>query len=319
MTLPEIHTEPDYLAITRDPDRQRQIARAVCAHHAYPDPTPRPYAGGSLLVMDLGEDRVLKVFPPYEPDGCAREVGALRAVAGRLPVNTPQVLATGELAGWPYVVMSRLPGAPANGGWANRRPLDEPWQRLPRQTQLELLETVGRALAALHRLPTGSVDPALRIDWEAFMAQQRANCTQRLRARGLAETWLEQVDDFLDQTPLETERRALLHTEVMRDHVQLVEAQGSWSVGGLLDFEPAMVGEPEYDLASVGVFLCGSDREWFDAFARGYGARRSPALARRILAWLLLHRYGDLAWAHDLLGVPAGITRLGDLAEAWWG
>jgi hygromycin-B 7''-O-kinase len=50
----------------------------------------------------------------------------------------------------------------------------------------------------------------------------------------------------------------------------------------------------------------------------GYGHDLDGGLSRRLLAWLLLHRYSDLRWYLDRLPRPRATT-LDDLAETWFG
>ena len=50
---------------------------------------------------------------------------------------------------------------------------------------------------------------------------------------------------------------ALLHTEVMREH--FVVHPDHWTLGGVLDFEPAMIGDAAYDFGALGVFTSRGD------------------------------------------------------------
>jgi hygromycin-B 7''-O-kinase len=320
--LPAITSEDGYLAVTEDPDRRRGVAEALAARHGFALREVRAFPGGSLLVLDTGAGRVIKLYSPLEPEDSETEVAALRAIEGRLPVETPRILATGEIDGWPYLVMTRLPGQLANGGWVQRRPVDEPWRRIPRADQLRVAEEVGRAVAALHGIPTGELPDRMRPDWSTFVAAQRETCVARMKTRGLGDAWLEQLPGFLDSVDLRPPAEGvLLHTEIMRDHVLVEERADGWRLSGILDFEPAMIGDPEYELASVAVFLTGGDFEAFRAFLRGYGlpaSAQTPDLARRVLAYLLLHRYGNLAWHLELLPEHREATTLDALAAAWW-
>ena len=52
--------------------------------------------------------------------------------------------------------------------------------------------------------------------------------------------------------------RARLRTGVMCQHLLTAEGpEGTWRLSGLIDFEPAMPGEREYEFAGVGVFIAG--------------------------------------------------------------
>jgi Phosphotransferase enzyme family. len=115
-------------------------------------------------------------------------------------------------------------------------------------------------------------------------------------------------------------RRALLHTELMREPL-LVRTDGSrCELSGLFDFEPAMVGAPEYDFASFGLFVACGDGRFLRRALLAYGlpARRlDAALQCRLMAYAMLHRYSNLRWYLERL--PAqGAASFEALAARWW-
>jgi hygromycin-B 7''-O-kinase len=193
------------------------------------------------------------------------------------------------------------------------------WDGLDRTVRVELATQLGEAIAALHRIrgePVASVtDP-----WIMFRAQQRARCMDLERSKGLAPDRLAELERYLERlyridgpSPVP----ALLHTEIGPSHV-LVQAG---RITGLIDFGDAMVGDPEYDLAPVGMFVTRGDRAAFRAFSEAYGdtgdTLLDPDRPARLLRHALLHRYGTLAWYLDVLTPPAG--SLEDLATHWFG
>jgi hygromycin-B 7''-O-kinase len=114
----------------------------------------------------------------------------------------------------------------------------------------------------------------------------------------------------------------LLHTEIMRQHLLVShDHEGSWRLSGLIDFEPAMRGEREYEFVSVGVFAAEGDARFLARTLTSYGYHRDQldsGLRRRLLAWGLLHRYSDLNWWMQRLPQPARPT-LDALADRWFG
>src|SRR5205823_13682022 len=123
------------------------------------------------------------------------------------------------------------------------------------QDRVRLMREVGEALGGLHAMPTHGLAP-LVIDWPRFVDAQRDSCRDRQIARGLPASWADAVNGFLARwTPRDDGARALLHTEVMREHVVVHHHEGAWHISGLLDFAESMVGAPEYDFASAGIFL----------------------------------------------------------------
>jgi hygromycin-B 7''-O-kinase len=179
-----------------------------------------------------------------------------------------------------------------------------------------LAARVGEALAALHALDPAPLGDVLGPgDWGAFTDRQRARAVARQRERGLPEAWLERIPGYLASVPLPgaPHRPALLHTEVMRQHL-LTDPDG-WRLTGLFDFEAAMIGDPAYDFVGVGVFVTGGDPALMARLLAAYGRPVDP---RAVLAYTLLHVYSDLPWYLREVG-PRGARTFDDLAEAWFG
>jgi hygromycin-B 7''-O-kinase len=113
----------------------------------------------------------------------------------------------------------------------------------------------------------------------------------------------------------------LLHTEVMREHLLTAEGPGgAWRLSGLIDFEPAMRGEREYEFVGVGVFVAEGDGRFLARTLTAYGYNRDRLgadLRRRLLAWGILHRYSNLTWWMRRLPEPTRPT-LDALADCWF-
>ena len=314
--LPQAGTSEGWDALLADDDALRAGVLAIAKRHgiALPVAGPRRYDSGSLPVYALSADAVLKLYPPEDAEHAVVEARVLAFVDGRLTIATPRVLATGAQDGWRYLLMSRLRGRRLVEAWPDLEVRDR--ERIARQT--------GAALASLHALDAAPL-AGLEPEWDAFAARQRASAVERQRSRGLAPQWLQRIEPFLAAwLPGPPARRVLLHTEVMREHLMVAPApSGSgFELSGLIDFEPAMVGDPDYEFASVGLFVsCGDARMLRSLLlACGHDAARldGDALACRLMAHALLHRYSNLPWYLDRLPV-AGATTLEDLAGAWWG
>jgi hygromycin-B 7''-O-kinase len=196
------------------------------------------------------------------------------------------------------------------------------WPRVGEDDRERLLTALGETLAALHAIR----DPALAAlappDWLAFVDAQRASAVERQRAKGLDEVWLAQIPAFLETVPFgPPAQRVLVHTEVMREHLLVREGARGWELSGLFDFEPAMCGAPEYELASVGVFVSCGEPALLRTLLRAYGYRDDSldeALARRLLGYAIVHRYANLRWYLERLPALESPT-LDALARRGWG
>ena len=118
---------------------------------------------------------VVKLSPPFWVHEIPREADALTFVAQRLPVVTPELITTGELEGWAYLVQRRVPGDLLRSRWADLSP----------PTQLDLVRQQGEVMAALHALPVHNAPASLAFDWTEMLSEQKAECEPEMRNAGV--------------------------------------------------------------------------------------------------------------------------------------
>ena len=305
MTLPTAHNAAGWAALLDDERALAAGVTALLSRHGLAQERRTRYDSGSLPVYAVGARHVLKLFPPTEHEHATVEARVLGAVQDKLPIPTPTLFAADVHDGWPYLLMSQLPG----------QRLVDAWPALTQAERDRTADTLGAALAALHEVDTPPLRDLPPL-WDGFIAEQRASAVTRQGAR-LDAHWLEQIPGFLERwMPPPSARRVLLHTEVMREHLMVDDAR----LGGLFDFEPAMLGDPEYEFASVGLFVACGDGGTLRRVLLAYGYaphQLDAALQCRLMAWALLHRYSNLRWYLERL--PAGnATTLEHLASRWW-
>ncbi|MFJ9774779.1 phosphotransferase family protein [Kitasatospora sp. NPDC101157] len=304
--LPPVETDEQWDAVVPDESVMRPGAEALCALLGLDGLPLARFAEGSVPVYAVGGEHVLKLFPAASARDGLVEERVLAFLDGALPIPTPAVRTAGEYVnGWRYVLMSRLHGeglAPA-------------WPRIPGADRERIARDCGEALAALHALDAGPLAGTLAPgDWAAFLARQRASAVDRQRERELPEAWLEQIPEFLAAAPLPASaQQALLHTEFMREHL-ITDPAGGWRLTGLIDFEPAMTGDPAYDLVAVGLFTTRADPHLLGQLLAAYGRVFEPRL---LMAYALLHVYSHLPWY--LRELKPSARTLDDLAEEWFG
>lgn len=306
--LPHIESDDELDAMPRDLASLQPAVRHVLDRHGVPFRDASVMTDGSLPVVAVG-DIVVKFYPHIDRVNFETEALVLEHLADRLPVATPERLAFGGFDSWHYIVMSRLPGVTLRSRW----PALSPSERLAAAAR------VGELIRALHAVPVEGLE-AITPEWDEWIEGQVRGCRARHERLGAEPTWLDRIDAFLASSapPATSGRSVLLHTEIMPEHV-LVAPDGPPRLTGLIDFEPTMVGEPEYELASIGLFFAEGDSAVYRAAVApmGYDAD-DPALRERCLAYGLLHRYANLAGY--LRRLPARSVResLHDLAEEWW-
>jgi hypothetical protein len=185
-------------------------------------------------------------------------------------------LADGLYQGWPWVLMSELPGTPLSAAWSG----------LGQARRRAALRDLGALAAQVHALPVGEM-AALAPAWPDFIAVQRERCAQRQRRVKLPPHLLAQLDAFL-AGPLPEGPPVLLTGEYTPFNLM---SDGRGRLSAMFDFGDGLVGPREYDWLGPLCFLAAGDAGHIDAFFEGYGAEADAAMRLKLLRLLLLHRY----------------------------
>ena len=278
--LPELPADPgvaDFDALQEDPARWIGVVAALGARYSRAPAVP---AGeGTVLVALLGRELVLKLYPPFLHDHFAFERAMLAHLQGRLSLATPHLVDSAEHAGWPYLVMTQLPGTP----------LDRVWPTLRQNERCAVLRTIGRLSAEVHALPLGPM-PALAPGWADFLQGQRERCHGRQQRTGLPTQLLAQLGSFL-QGPVPEGPDVILTGEYTPFNLLHL---GS-GLSGMFDFGDGLVGPRAYDWLGPLCFLAAGDASRVDALFDGYHGRPFDRGRREaLLRLLLLHRYSNL-------------------------
>ena len=256
------------------------------------------------MVAGVGADHVIKLIPSIYRREYEGELAGLTHVAGALPVQTPQICASGAFGAWTYFVMTRVPG----------EPLGLHLDRLAGSEMRDIVYSVGTALRALHAIPPPIAGPLSIESWNEFVAAQSALCRNRQIGWGVHEHLVEGFPDCLARANLaDIPDRAVLHADLTSWNVMVQNAGGRWKVAGIIDFADARIGAPVYDLCPPALLLARSDRDLFQTFLDGYGMARearSETLQDQLLAAAILHPFSNLTRNYDLTRPPSSLTEL---------
>jgi hygromycin-B 7''-O-kinase len=269
-----------------DPGQWLPVAIDIARGHSLPCGDPHVFATGTNLVVALDGKHVLKIFPPMRRDEFVAERASLLQLNGRLSVSIPEIVLQGEREQWPYLVVTRIAGVMGT----------DVWPTLTEEERCRTLRRVGEVIAEVQRIPPGELSQ-LEPHWEDFISKQIAGCRARHERLGLAQKYLDGIDEILHAAsrvvPLHTPP-VILTGEYTPENFLMVREANGWQLSGLIDFGDAMTGWREYDLLGPSTFMAGGVsrriRELFSGF--GYSAAEvNQALTRRLLVLLLLHRY----------------------------
>ncbi|HYP20272.1 MAG TPA: aminoglycoside phosphotransferase family protein [Chloroflexia bacterium] len=265
---------------------------------------------GKNVVLELGDEAILKLIPPCWAEDAGREAAALRAVPVAGPVAPPTLLASDELEGWTVLRLRRLPGEVLSGRWPS----------LERPVRARLVAHLGEAAAWLHsvEVPAGSPLP---YDWAAHLRGDIEDAPRQLAQAGAPQALQASWPTFLRSVgPLPTPDSplVLLHGDLSLGNVLVQERAGELQMTGLLDFGDASLGEAAHDWLSPGVHNFAGDPAVLGAFFDGYGlppSERTPALQAHLLARSLLY-YG---WGYLARKFPLqGATGWDEVAGVVW-
>ena len=307
--LPILPDRAAYEHLQTDAQTWLPAVQAICQRHGLPIDALVRLSEGTNVVFALGTQQIIKLYPPHWHRLWVAERLVAEHIFGKLSVATPEIVAAGDLEGWPYLVMQRLAG----------RYLSEVWGAMAAPNQLQLVADLGALLAQLHALPTRGLE-MLEADWPAVIADRVRGCVQRHREQGMAEVWLQQLPAYLARAqPLYPASfpPVIVSGDIHQYHLLVAEAQGQWRLAGLFDFDDARVGFHEYDLAATGLFLMAGRSQLLRTFLRAYGyadADLDEALSHRLLSYTLLHRYRPFNWVREEVVGDRACTTLAQLA-----
>ncbi len=312
-SLPTLQTYEAFQAWRADASQWLPVVRDIVGSHGLARAAPQAFSTGTNLVVGLGDELILKLFPPMWRDQFVSERLSLAQLRGRLTVPIPEIVAEGERDGWPYLVITRLSGIVGS----------EAWPELPEDQKERVLREIGATIAEVQRAPLGEL---ARVEprWDAFMTRQIEGCRARHVGLGLPRKFLDGLDDLLADAATLIPRDAppvILTGEYIPENFLLSRDGDRWRLSGLFDFGDVMTGWGEYDLLGPSAFMTAGLPRRVRSLFEGFGysdADINPALQRRLMALLLLHRVSDPIGHICIEGWQQKAGDLFELQELLW-
>jgi hygromycin-B 7''-O-kinase len=312
-SLPRVNDIETFKAWRADASRCLPAALDIARSHGLPDADPQLFSTGTNLVVGLGAGLILKVFPPMLRDKFLSERASLSQLRGRIRVPVPEIVIEGEREQWPYLVITRLAGIIGN----------EAWPVLPEDQKERVLGQIGETIAEVQRVPVGELS---RIEprWDQFMTRQIAGCRARHQRLRLPPHFLDGLDQLVAEAATLIPMNAppvILTGEYIPENFLLSDEGGDWRLSGLFDFGDVMTGWGEYDLLGPSAFMTAGMPRRVRSLFQGFGYSQSditPALKRRLMALLLLHRASDPLRHICIDNWPQKAGDLFELQELLW-
>jgi hygromycin-B 7''-O-kinase len=277
-----------FRAFRADSAQWLPMARDIARSHGVAWSDTIVFATGTNLVAGLGDRLILKIFPPFHRSQFISERATLRVLVGHLRLDVPEIVAEGEREGWPYLIVTRLPGTLAS----------EAWPDMPESDRERVLRQLGETIASVQRVPPGEL-LQVTSDWADVMRGQIAGCRERHQRLGLAPKFLDGLDDLLrdarELIPMDAPP-VILTGEYIPENFLLAHDDDGWRISGLFDFGDVFTGFGDYDLLGPSAFMAAGRPGRVRSLLEGYGYRKADVdsrLKRRLLVLMLLHRASD--------------------------
>lgn len=259
---------------------------------------------GSNLAYSVDDRYVIKAFPPDGSFEGVIERDLLRACSADGIFATPELVASG-VDGWQWVVMTKLPG----------RELRLVRDGLSPQARLRVAEQLSDWMAEF-RNSAGVQGVALERPerWGALQAELRAGVADKHRARGLTESWLQQLPDFYrDWEPVD--EVSVIHADLHDMNILVTEGADGWELSGVFDFADAMRAPLLYELAAPLLYVARGARQEVESLCmRTLG---EVPESRVLLQWALLHRFSNLQYYLDHFDyIAEDVVSLEEVARA---
>ncbi|WP_317204142.1 aminoglycoside 3'-phosphotransferase/choline kinase family protein [Janthinobacterium sp.] len=188
---------------------------------------------GANALFGLRDDVIVKLVPPNWRRQGDKEILVAPLLEGKLSLQTPKLIGSGEIDNWIFVISSRLSGVL----------LADVWPSLDIEQKRSIMIQTGQVLREL-RTVTFDEDIAIKVDWPSYLQDLVSGCLARHKRRMMPEGLLAQVlpyivaaGDFAKSGELR-----FIHMDIHPWNLMANQEDGRWKLDGLLDFGDAIVG-----------------------------------------------------------------------------
>lgn len=301
---------PDQFEARFDDPVWLEIGKQICPRHRVPvDKIVRAEHGESVVLL-IEDKHILKIYKPSK-NGFEREKAAFEFVAGRTRLTVPEIVASGEIEEYRYLLTTRIEGELMTKA---------DWLCLNQRSQFRLVEELAAGLKELHSLNGYSVP----FDWNSFVKHQAEHALERQRSEGGNPEWLESlpafIDENLDLLPTEFDT-ACMHGDVHFGNIRVVVESGQPKISGIFDFADSLTGFHEYEFVAIGVLMIQGQGDLQREFFSSYGYKDNEideTLRRRMMLLTIFYEWSSLRRYAERLRPEAVKYSLAELEKAIW-
>lgn len=305
----QIHPINDFSSYVDSPVWDK-VARIIAERHTLALGPIVRVGGTENIVFFLGNEHILKIYTPLR-NGFHREKTALEFAEGKSKLPVPRIRHGGEIEGYEYLILSRLPGE------TFRR---DKWLTISGKSQVRIVSDLAAALRDLH-----AHDPSeIHFSWKEFMQIQMQSAIDKQAAAGGNPEWLEALPRFLDDNfdllPTSFEP-AFLHGDIHFGNLTMSPGVAGPDISGLFDFADSLVGFHEYEFVAIGVLMLQGQGELQRQFFKSYGypdSQLDEGFRRRLMLLTILYECSSLKRYAERLRPDAVYLTLNELERAIW-
>ncbi len=253
---------------------------------------------GANALFGLGEGVIVKLVPPNWRRQGDKEILVAPLLEGKLSLQTPRLIASGEIDHWVFVIFSRLQGTL----------LADIWPSLDIEQKRSIMLQTGQLVRELGSVEFDA-DIAIKVDWPNYIHKLINDCIARHQRRKMPETLLTQVMPYIEAAGDFAKAGDLrfIHMDIHPWNLMAKQEQGQWRLTGLLDFGDAIVGNSDrLEILTPMIFMAQGNTLLLQALLQSYGEMTdisAAELQRQLTAYMLIRPDCDVTFC--MQQVPA--------------
>ncbi|MFZ6745457.1 aminoglycoside phosphotransferase family protein [Undibacterium sp. JH2W] len=257
---------------------------------------------GANALFSLGDEVIVKLVPPNWRRQGDKEILVTPLLEGKLSLQTPRLLGSGEIDGWVFIISSRLHGTL----------LADIWPSLALEEKLAIMQQTGQLMRELGSVKLDA-DIAIKVDWSGYIQKLIADCMARHQRRKMPEVLLAQVMTYLEQAGdfARADELRFIHMDIHPWNLMAKQEQGLWKLSGLLDFGDAIAGNSDrLEILTPMIFMAQGNPLLLKALLQAYGGIEdisTAELQRQLTAYMLIRPDSDVTFC--MQQVPASGPR----------
>lgn len=221
--------------------------------HQLPDGEWIRIKEGANVLFKLNAQLIIKIVPPNWSYQGTAEIAASDLLKGKLSITIPEVIASGEINNWLYVVMTLLPGIT----------LANIWDELSFQQKEPIVKQLGLFIRELHSIELKSKSPIL-VEWAEYISQLNIDCVARHKRKLVPKNLVEQIPEYLALTDLTFDdgHDIIIHMDLHPWNLMVDKVADEYKISGVLDFGDTIIGKSQLlELNTPILFLCQGNKK----------------------------------------------------------